>query len=75
MSRMTELARKHPVEGVMVRIFHDATHAFFVGKTPDGPLVRFSMGAFRSFEAARAWADQTFPGGSWQAREAETAAR
>jgi len=56
------------VDGARVTIWRDTSHAFFVGRVPDANLERYPMGAFRSREAAGAWADRAFPGGEWRIR-------
>ena len=53
-------------EGAQVTIWRDAHHAFYVGRAPDANLEEYPMGAFQSFEAAKAWADRSFPGGQWR---------
>ena len=55
------------IDGARVTIWRDASQAFYVGKAPDANLERYPMGAFRSVDAARAWADRSFPGGEWWA--------
>ncbi len=54
------------VEGARVTIWRDAHSAFYVGRAPDANLERYPMGAFQSLEAAKAWADRSFPGGEWR---------
>jgi hypothetical protein len=54
------------VDGALVTVWRDTTHAFYVGKVPDANLARYPMGAFRFLEAARAWADRSLPGGEWR---------
>ena len=56
------------VEGDPVTIYRDIAHAFYVGKKTHGHLDQFPMGAFRSLEAAKRWADREFPGGDWTGR-------
>ncbi len=64
MAHMTRMAEKKVDDGTVV-IYRDAAHAYYVGKTPDANLEKFPMGAFKSLEAARKWADQHWKDGSW----------
>ncbi|MEO6951146.1 MAG: hypothetical protein ABI321_04970 [Polyangia bacterium] len=53
-------------DGSKVRLFQDVHDAsWFAGKAGDSRLEPIPMGSFCSAEAARHWADQTFPGGTW----------
>lgn len=55
-------------DGSKVKLFQDAHDtSWFVGKAGDSKLEPVPMGAFCSADAARRWADQTFPGGAWAA--------
>ncbi len=55
-------------DGAKVKLFQDAHDtSWFVGKAGDSKLEPIPLGSFCSAEAARRWADQTFPGGTWVA--------
>jgi hypothetical protein len=63
------LAEKTLEDGSVVTLLRDFFHAYYVGKKPDPDLEGYPMGAFRSEDAAKTWADHEFAGGEWRAVE------
>ena len=53
-------------DGAVITIFRDLHHGWFVGKQGDRAYEPQPLGAFKSEDAARAWADQHFEGGQWE---------
>lgn len=62
---MKPMVEKQAGDGT-ITVYRDISHAYYVGKRPDPGLEKFPMGAFRTIDAARHWADEHFPGGEWK---------
>lgn len=67
MAHFTPRAEKRDAQGSLVVLYTDDHAAWFVGRKGDPSLDPHPMGAFRSEEAAKNWADHKFDGGSWGA--------
>ena len=66
MMEMKRVLEKQADDGAPVVVLRDLFHAYFVGRA-EGELAAHPMGAFKSLEAAKAWADHEFTGGEWRA--------
>ena len=60
MGERTKLVRKLDDESTLT-VFPDPALQWYVRKSPDDALEKRPVGAFKSREAARDWADHTFP--------------
>ena len=66
MAHFVEKRRKRAEDGSEVELCLDGHHAWFIRRPVDRDEKSNPLGAFRSEEAARTWADRHFPGGEWK---------
>lgn len=66
MAHFRPVAEKTSDDGCRLVICIDGHAAWFLERPVDREVGGLPLGAFRSQEAARAWAERHFPGGTWQ---------
>lgn len=74
MSHFQRRLEKTADDGSRIVLCLDSHHAWFIERPADRDAGVTPLGGFRSEEAARRWADRSFPGGEWgqvDARPAE----
>lgn len=66
-THMQRMADRKLDDGAVVTVWRDrGHHGYYVGKVPDDRMEKHPMGAFVSMDAAKAWADHEWSGGTWQ---------
>lgn len=66
MAKLRPRSAKRAADASSVTLYQDSAGAWFAGREGDPRVDPVPMGAFISEDAARKWADASFPGGDWE---------